>query len=72
MRRPALSLLLLALALGASGCASVKPWEREALAREDMAWEPDPQEAAIRAHVHFSKEASLGGGGTGGGGCGCN
>ena len=72
MRRLALLLSLFTLALVASGCASVKPWEREALAREDMAWEPDPLEATIRSHVHFSKEASLGGGGTGGGGCGCN
>ena len=55
-----------------SGCASVKPWEREVLAREDMAWDPDPLEAARRSHIHYSKEASLPGGGVGGGGCGCN
>jgi hypothetical protein len=60
------------LLLGTTGCATVKPWEREALARDDMAWDPDPTEAAIRSHVYFSKETSLGGGGSGGGGCGCN
>lgn len=65
------SLALLALGLG-SGCASVRPWEREILARPDMAFEPDPLEARRREHVYFSKEASLAGGGTGGGGCGCN
>jgi hypothetical protein len=72
MRRVTIALLLGTLVLASSGCAAVKPWERGALAREDMAWQPDPLEAAIRSHVYFSKETSLGGGGTGGGGCGCN
>ena len=62
---------LLALLI-TSGCAQVKPWERELLARRDMAWEPDPQEAQLRNHIYWSKEASLPGGGAGGGGCGCN
>ena len=59
-------------AFASSGCVKVKPWEREILSRPDMAWEPDPLEAAFRTHVHFSKEASLPAGGAGGGGCGCN
>jgi hypothetical protein len=50
----------------------VKPWERETLARRDMAWDPDPLGAQLRSHIHFSKEASLPGGEAGGGGCGCN
>ncbi len=65
-------LALLGLALGLGGCAQVKPWEREALARRDMAWEPDKMEAARRSHVYWSKEASMPGGSVGGGGCGCN
>ena len=61
----------------ASGCSTlevfqVRPWEREALARRDMAWDPDPLEAQLQAHIHFAKEASLAGSGAGGGGCGCN
>ena len=72
LRRIGSLLCVLALAIAASGCAAVKPWERGALSREDMAWQPDKLEAAIRSHVYFSKETSLGGGGTGGGGCGCN
>lgn len=66
--------LLAVLGLGASlpGCAAVRPWERETLALEEMAWEPDSLEAAQRSHVYWSKEASLPGGSTGGGGCGCN
>lgn len=55
-----------------TGCAQLKPWEREQLAREDMAWDPDPVERQRRNHIHFSKEASMPGGGAGGGGCGCN
>ena len=62
----------IALMLGAAGCANVSPWERELHARDDMAWDPDPQATALRNHVYFSKEASLPGGGAGGGGCGCN
>jgi hypothetical protein len=58
--------------LAASGCAGVKPWERDLLARPDMQAEDDPHLAALRSHTWFSKEASLVGGGGAGGGCGCN
>lgn len=60
------------VALVAAGCAPVRPWEREILARPEMAWDPDPLEATLRSHIFYSKEASLPGGGAGGGGCGCN
>jgi hypothetical protein len=50
----------------------VNPWERDLLARRDMAWEPDSLEAKRESHVYFSKEASMPGGSGGGGGCGCN
>lgn len=65
--------VLLLLACSAlAGCVAVKPWEREALARNDMAWAPDPQQAALQSHIRFSKEGSLPAGGGSGGGCGCN
>jgi hypothetical protein len=64
--------LLLATLLLASGCATVKPWERDQLSRPEMAWDPDPLEAAHRSHVFHSKEASLPVAEAGGGGCGCN
>jgi hypothetical protein len=69
--------LLCAFCAAATGCSTVemfqvRPWEREALARRDMAWDPDPLEAQLQAHIHFAKEASLAGSGAGGGGCGCN
>ena len=57
---------------GLSACTTVRPWERESLARPEMAWEPDPLEASLESHIRFSKEASLIGGSAGGGGCGCN
>ncbi len=70
--RWAFAALIAALALVTTGCAEIKPWERGVLAREDMAWDPDPLEAALRAHVYFSKEGALPVSGAGGGGCGCN
>jgi hypothetical protein len=77
MSRAAGSPLALALAAAfllavLSGCVRVKPWERDLLARRDMAFEPDPLEAKRDAHISFSKEASMPGGAGGGGGCGCN
>ncbi|MEM7408708.1 MAG: DUF4266 domain-containing protein [Myxococcota bacterium] len=65
-------LLLAVVLLGAVGCESVRPWERDVLARTDMAWDPDPLESALEKHIEFSKEGSLDGGAAGGGGCGCN
>ena len=74
MKRPlvwiALALLVASSGL-ATGCAPVA-WERDILARRDMGFDPDELDAAIRNHVHFSKEAALKGGTAGGGGCGCN
>lgn len=55
-----------------SGCADVKPWQRNILAQQDMQLVPDKMEAYVDDHVYFSKEASTGGRGVGGGGCGCN
>jgi len=69
-RTVAVLLALAPLLLGA--CANLKPWEKDVLAREEMAFDPDPLQAALRNHIYFSKEASLPGGSAGGGGCGCN
>jgi hypothetical protein len=71
--RLAIGFALLA-ALGLAGCAGVgvQPWERDLLAQDAMAVGGDPLDAAIDAHIYFSKEASTGGLGLGGGGCGCN
>lgn len=70
--KPLAALLLAATAL--SGCASVgvKPWQRDVLARPDMALDADRVAMAYDEHIYFSKEAASGGRGFGGGGCGCN
>jgi hypothetical protein len=68
-------LVLLAASLGTlQGCSTlgVKPWQRDLLARKDMALDANPLDAGIDDHIYFSKEAASGGKGFGGGGCGCN
>lgn len=70
-------MILLAAAVLISGCAalqpeSVPPWERDHLARSDMALEVDPLMSGYRRHVQFSKEAATGSASLSGGGCGCN
>jgi len=58
----------------ASGCSNlgVEPWERDLLAKEQMALTVSPMDSALDDHIYFSKEASSGGKSFGGGGCGCN
>ena len=41
------------VAMASAGCVAVQPWEREVLARPDMAWEPDPPEAQPDGHIAF-------------------
>jgi hypothetical protein len=57
---------------GATGCANVKPWEREHLADYTMRADRDPLGTSLTEHIYFSREAASGGRGVGGGGCGCN
>jgi len=62
-------------AVGAlQGCSTlgVKPWQREILAKKEMALDANVVDSAIDEHIYFSKEATSGGKGFGGGGCGCN
>jgi hypothetical protein len=68
------STVLLGLLLALAGCSTlgVKPWQREILARPEMALIANPMDAAIDDHIYFSKEAASGGRSFGGGGCGCN
>ena len=60
--------------LTATGCGTlgVKPWQREVLARPEMALNAEPIDGAIDDHIYFSKEATSGGRSSAGGGCGCN
>jgi len=66
--------LVLSLMILISGCSSlgVEPWERDLLAKDQMALTASPLDSALDDHIYFSKEASSGGKSFGGGGCGCN
>ena len=68
------TLILAALAAMLAACSGVgvKPWERDLMARPEMAPDPSPIDSSFDDHVYFSKEATSGGRGFGGGGCGCN
>ncbi|WP_232787429.1 DUF4266 domain-containing protein [Spongiibacter nanhainus] len=68
-----LALLLMAgLSLSACSSLGVEPWERQNLAKPEMALDSSPLRSALDDHIYFSKEASSGGRSFGGGGCGCN
>ncbi len=69
--KTALALVLLAVLAGCS-TVGVKPWQRDILARPEMALVASPMDAAIDDHIYFSKEVTSGGRSFGGGGCGCN
>jgi hypothetical protein len=58
--------------LALSGCATVKPWERDTLADYTMRPDRDPLGSLLAEHMWFSREAASGGRSVGGGGCGCN
>lgn len=62
----------LVLAAWASGCAEVRPYQRETLAQPRMQLDPDPEATLVEQHVYNYREGSTGGYGGGGGGCGCN
>jgi hypothetical protein len=72
MKTQALFLLASAVLLVGSGCANVKPWQREHLADYTMRADRDPLGTAQAEHIWFSREEASGGRGVGGGGCGCN
>jgi len=57
-----------------AGCASldVQPWERDLLAKEEMALDAEGLDLGLDDHIYFSKEATSGGRAFAGGGCGCN
>jgi hypothetical protein len=58
--------------LGGCATTSVKPWQRDLLARNSMQLNSEPTMTAFREHTYFSKEGASGGRTFDGGGCGCN
>jgi hypothetical protein len=72
MKNKTLFLLATVLLITVSGCANVKPWQRENLADYTMRADRDRLGTAQAEHIWFSREEASGGRGVGGGGCGCN
>jgi len=71
-RKGALAFLVLAAMHVLSGCATVKPYEREYLADRIMSFDMESEEAARQLHWIEAREGSTGGTGGAGGGCACN
>lgn len=68
------TLIALAILTSLSACSSlgVQPWEKQQLARSDMALNSEKLDLSLDDHIYFSKEGSSGGRAFAGGGCGCN
>ncbi len=65
-------LVLMFAQLSACSSLGVKPWERDMLAKDEMALNNAPLDNRLDDHIYFSKEGSSGGRSFAGGGCGCN
>lgn len=66
--------LAIVILIGLSACSTlgVEPWEKDQLARADMALDSEKLDMALDDHIYFSKEGTSGGRSLAGGGCGCN
>jgi len=67
-----MSFAILLFTLCATGCASVKHYQRERLTDRIMSFEADAEENARELHWIEAREGSTGGTGGAGGGCACN
>jgi hypothetical protein len=65
-------LLIVLVAVAAAACVPVKPYQREALSKTIMIFQPDPHEDVLDLHMLEAREGAIGGYGSAGGGCGCN
>lgn len=54
-----------------SGCATVKPWEKESLSDPIMMMDQDPTATGIKEHHIDYREGTKGATGAQSGGCGC-
>jgi hypothetical protein len=72
MKPVARALLAGIFASTVSGCAAVRPWERQILARPVMQLDPDPTVVRLRESLLSYREGSTGALGSRGGGCGCD
>jgi hypothetical protein len=58
--------------VGASGCAMVRPYQRERLTDRIMSFKAEAKEDARLTKSFDAREGSTGGNGGAGGGCACN
>lgn len=58
--------------LAACSHLGVEPWERDILAKPEMALNAEAIDLGLDDHIYFSKEGTSGGRSFAGGGCGCN
>lgn len=60
--------------VGLMGCSlpKVQAWDKQYLAKTEMALDADRLESRYSDHIYFSREGTGGGWSIGGGGCGCN
>ena len=72
MKHHPIVVFLIAGTICLTGCETVQPWERGALARPEMQLDADPLNSQLLDQVYYSKEASSGGSQVAGAGCGCN
>jgi len=66
-----ITIILAAIALSFSGCATVQPWERERLSDPYMMFDENPMDKGAQLHFLFIREGTEGGDGSQSGGCGC-
>jgi len=71
-RRLAATAALLALLALATGCSTVRAYQRERLADRIMSFQAEARDAARRTKALEAREGSTGGNGGAGGGCACN
>jgi hypothetical protein len=64
--------IVILIVLSACSTLGVEPWEKDQLARADMALDSEKIDMALDDHIYFSKEGTSGGRSLAGGGCGCN
>ncbi len=72
MIKKILMLMYIAFFINLTSCASVEPWQRGVLSKQEMQFNANKVSTAMDTHFYYSKEASSGGQGFSGGGCGCN
>lgn len=72
MRRLILPVVVFSLVAQSVGCARVKPWERDILAKDMMTFDAEEEENTLDHGYFNAREGAAGGFESGGGGCGCN